>query len=94
MEVATDLALAGASDALEDTLDYGRLITEVAALVNQSECNLLERLATKIADAVAAFDGVKGVTVTVGKQEVPVDEEVSGVSVRIERAARGTGEHG
>lgn len=94
MEVVTDLAAAGASDALEDTIDYDRLVTEVAALVNQSECNLLERLATKIADAVAAISGVQGVTVTVGKQDVPVDEEVAGLAVRIVRAAKGTGEHG
>lgn len=94
MEVATDLTAAGASDDLGDTLDYDRLIADVAALVNKSECNLLERLATKIADLVAARSGVRGVTVTVGKQDVPVDEEVSSVAVRIERAAGGTGEDG
>lgn len=89
IDIARDLSAAGSSDMLEDTIDYDGLVTEVAALVRASECNLLERLAVKIADQVAAKQGVSGVTVRVGKQHVPVDEEVSSISVSIERGSLG-----
>jgi dihydroneopterin aldolase len=89
LEIAGDLAAAGSSDSLDDTIDYDGLVTEVAALVRASECNLLERLASQIADRVAAKPGVSGVTVRVGKQHVPVDEEVSSISVSIERGSLG-----
>lgn len=85
IDIATDLGPSGTSDALEDTIDYDGLVTEVAALVRTSECNLLERLAAKIAAEVSAKRGVTGVTVRVKKQHVPVDEEVSAISVTIER---------
>lgn len=83
--VSKDLEAAGASDALADTIDYDGLVNEVSALVRASECNLLERLASLIVDQVSAKQGVAGVTVRVKKQHVPVDEEVSAISVTIER---------
>ena len=89
IEIATDLSKAASSDALEDTIDYDSLVGEVAALVRGEECNLLEHLASKISDQVSAKPGVTGVTVRVGKQHVPVDEEVSSVSVSIERGSLG-----
>ena len=89
IDVATDLSSAGSTDSLDDTIDYGGLVTEVAALVRGSECNLLERLASKIAEQVSAKQGVSGVTVRVGKQHVPVNEEVSSISVSIGRGSLG-----
>lgn len=85
VEVATDLARAGRSDDLADTIDYDQLTTKVAALVRQSECHLLESVATQIAGLVSALPGVFGVTVSVLKQVAPVDEEVSGIAVQITR---------
>lgn len=87
IEMERDLSAASESDSLDDTIDYGSLIDEVAALVRASECNLLEHLAANIADKVAAKPEVSGVTVRVGKQHVPVDEEVSSVSVSIGRGS-------
>ncbi len=89
LELISDLSVAGASDALVETIDYDGLVDEVAALVRSSECNLLERLASKVADHVSAKQGVTGVTVRVGKQHVPVDEVVSSISVSIERGSLG-----
>jgi FolB domain-containing protein len=89
VEVATDLGAAGRSDDLDETIDYDALVTEVAKLVRTSECNLLERLAANIADEVSGKSGVRGVTVRVKKQHAPVDEEVSGISVYIERGSLG-----
>lgn len=89
IDIERDLAAAGASDSLEDTIDYDGLVNEVAALARASECNLLEALASKIADRVADKDGVTGVTVKVGKGHVPVDEEVSSISVSVGRGSLG-----
>ena len=89
IEIERDLSAAGASDALVDTIDYDGLVDEVAALVRSTECNLLEALASRIADRVADKDGVTGVTVRVGKGHVPVDEEVSSISVSIGRGSLG-----
>ncbi|MBW4693518.1 MAG: dihydroneopterin aldolase [Lyngbya sp. HA4199-MV5] len=47
-----DLAVAGQSDRLSDTLDYRSIIASVQTLVKTSKFTLLERLATAIADAV------------------------------------------
>lgn len=85
LEITTDHSRAAASDSLTDTIDYDALITAVSELVRKSECNLLERLGSDIAGLVADWSGVDGVTVTVGKQDVPVNEEVDSVSVQIHR---------
>lgn len=89
IRISKDLSMAGSSDAIEDTVDYDGLVNEVAAFTRASECNLLERLAAQIADQVSAKQGVSGVTVRVKKQHVPVDEEVSAISVTIERGLHG-----
>lgn len=89
IEIARDLTAAGASDSLEETIDYDGLVNEVAALARTSECKLLERLASKIADQVADKEGVAGVTVRVGKEHVPVNEEVSSISVSVGRGTLG-----
>lgn len=89
IEIATDLSSPASSDSLEDTIDYDGLVNDVAALVRATERRLLERLASEIAELVAAKPSVSGVTVRVGKQHVPVDEEVSSISVTVGRGSLG-----
>ena len=88
IELSVDLMCPGRSDDLVDTVDYDALVNEVAALVRSGERKLLERLADEIAELLSAKNGVAGVTVEVMKQHVPVKEEVSGISVRVERGTR------
>lgn len=85
IELAVDLSTAGETDDLRDTIDYDDLTTSVANLVRQSECRLLERLASQIGDQVSALRGVRGVTVSVMKKQVPVEEEVGGIAISISR---------
>ena len=85
IQLSTDLSRPGLSDDLGDTIDYDALVNEVAGLVRTGERNLLEKLAEEIASLLSAKTGVSGVTVEVMKQHVPVLEEVSGISVRVER---------
>lgn len=85
LDVVTDLRPAGLSDDLNDTVDYGVLVGEVARLVEDSNCALLEHLAENIAAHIASINGVNGVTVEVAKESPPLEQEVGTVAVRIER---------
>ena len=76
---------AGASDELDDTVDYATVIDAVVAVVRDESYQLLERLATRIAEVCRADDRVTGVVVTVRKLEPPVPHDLDHVGVRIER---------
>jgi len=62
-----DLSAAGRSDRLEDTVDYGRLASRLAALVEASSFRLLEALAEAVAAACLQEPRVRRVEVTVEK---------------------------
>jgi len=85
VELLVDLAAAGESDALADTVDYGALCSAVSRIVAQEHYQLLERLAERIAEVCRADPRVRGVVVEVRKLEPPVQARVDHVGVRIER---------
>jgi dihydroneopterin aldolase len=85
IELMVDLAMAGRTDALGDTVDYGTLATGVARLVEEGHYRLLEALAARIAEACRADPRVVGVIVTVRKLRPPVGAMLEHVAVRIER---------
>lgn len=63
----TDLRAAATSDRIEDTVDYKELKKRVLALVEQSEFNLIERLAEQIATLCLEAKQVQRVDVTLDK---------------------------
>jgi dihydroneopterin aldolase len=81
-----DLAKPGQSDQLDDTLDYGRLANEVREVVGGESHRLIERVATRVAEAVLADERVDRVMVTIHKPTAPVDVALDDVSVTVERA--------
>lgn len=81
-----DTRPAAASDAVEDTVHYGELAEEVAAIVAGDPVDLLETLGQRIADAALAHDRVHAVRVTVHKPEAPIPLSFADVSVTIRRA--------
>ena len=85
LELLVDLAPAGESDALTDTVDYGALCDAVSRVVATEHYQLLERLAARIAEICRADPRVQGVIVEVRKLEPPVRARVDHVGVRIER---------
>lgn len=85
VELAVDLSMAGASDQLEDTVDYSAVAESVSRVVESERYALIERLATRIADVCQSDERVRGVAVTVRKLHPPLRVMVSHVSVRIER---------
>ena len=62
-----NLARAGRSDAVEDTVDYEAVNKAVINLVENSEYMLVEALAQAIADVCLSFGGVEQVNVIVEK---------------------------
>ena len=87
VEAFLDTGPAGKTDDLAKTVDYGEMVAEIARLVRETQVQLLETLAERIADLVLAEDAVTRVEVEVGKEHPPVTEQVGGISVRIERPA-------
>jgi dihydroneopterin aldolase len=86
LDLTVDLAPAGASDELADTVDYGAVCGQVAAIVGVGHVALLERLAARVADAVLAVDGrVAAVDVTIRKLRPPVPHDLATSGVRIVR---------
>lgn len=85
LELSVDLAPAGRSDALSDTVDYDALAVKVVQIVEAGGCALLEALAVRIAEACRADPRVQAVIVTVRKVRPPVPVDVEHVAVRIER---------
>jgi dihydroneopterin aldolase len=86
VDITADLARAGASDELADTVDYGAVVAAVEQVATTLQPQLLERLAQCIADAVLALDArASSVTVAVRKLDPPVPQELNTSGVRIAR---------
>lgn len=88
LDVVCDLAPAGASDALDDTIDYGALTATIESIVTGGNPYLLERLAALIADAVLVDERIGSVTVSVRKLRPPVPQTMSTSGVSISRGRR------
>jgi dihydroneopterin aldolase len=85
LELAVDLASAGTSDALADTVDYGAIADAVRRVVADEHHQLLERLAARIAEVCRADARVQSVVVEVRKLQPPIAGLIDYVGVRIER---------
>ncbi|MGI8810312.1 MAG: dihydroneopterin aldolase [Acidimicrobiales bacterium] len=90
LDLTADLSVAGRSDILADTVDYGAVVAAVERVVTGERHRLLERLATRIADDVLALDlRITSVTVTVRKLRPPVPVDLASAGVTITRDAGG-----
>lgn len=86
--VVADLARAGRSDDIADTIDYGALATRVAGIISSTSFHLLEALAQHIADDVLADERALEVHVTVAKLRPPIACDLRDVRVSIQRSQR------
>lgn len=87
LDVEADLSVAGSSDHLSDTIDYGGLCELVQRTIRgNGHVALLEALAERTAGAVLASDGrVTGVTVWIRKLRPPVPQDLGTSGVRVTR---------
>lgn len=87
LDVEADLTAAGRTDDLHDTIDYGRLCADVAAVAETEQFGLLERFAQRVADVVLADPKVDAVTVSIRKLRPPVPQHLESSGVRIRRTS-------
>jgi dihydroneopterin aldolase len=86
VDIDADLAKAGVTDELADTIDYGALVAAAEHVALTLQPQLLEHLADRIAHAVLDVDDrADVVTVTVTKLEPPVPQRLATSGVRVTR---------
>lgn len=87
LDLELDLSVAGRSDALSDTVDYGAVSVAVAQIISTERHQLLEKLAHRIAESLLADPKIAGVGVNIRKVRppVPVDLATSGVAIHRSR---------
>jgi dihydroneopterin aldolase len=86
VDMAVDVAAAGRTDILADTVHYGDVSTAIAKVVTGEQHRLLERLATRVADDVLHVDDrITSVTVTVRKLRPPLPVDLAWAAVSITR---------
>lgn len=68
LEMSADIRRAAASDAIEDTLDYKKVAKRLLAFVGDSQFQLVETLAERIAQVVVTEFDVAWVRVRLNKQ--------------------------
>lgn len=83
--LSVDLAPAGASDDLADTVNYGEVGAAALARIEGEPFDLIERLAHVIAEDALAHVAVDEVTVTVHKPQAPVGVAFGDVTVSVTR---------
>ena len=86
LDLVVDLAPAGITDALEDTVDYGVLVDRVRAEIEGEPRNLIESLAERIAGFCLEDSRVRRAVVTVHKPKAPVAGNVADIAVSIDRS--------
>lgn len=86
LEMRADIARAAASDRLEDTLNYKAVAKRVIAFVEDSEFQLIETLAERIAGLLTEEFGIPWCRVTLDKGGAVRGSK--GVGVVIERGSR------
>lgn len=84
-----DLAEAGASDDLADTVDYGALAEGAAAVVAGPPRRLIEAVAAEVAQRVLDDERVTAVEVTLHKPQAPITVPFDDVAVVVRRSREG-----
>ncbi len=82
LELAVDLAPAGRSDQLADTLDYGVLIAALQRQASRIRCHTLERYSQCILELIAERHGPLAVRLELRKCAAPVPGFNGSVAIR------------
>ncbi len=85
VELEADLSRAGASDRIEDTIDYRRLHAIAKAVIEGASAHLVEALAERIADRALELPGATAVSVRVAKVP-PRMQPIESASVIVARS--------
>ncbi len=83
--IETDVRNAGRTDDLEQTVNYGAALALAAKVVELETTELLEKVASRIAEEILGMARVDAVEVTVRKLRPPVPEDVATTGIWIRR---------
>jgi 7,8-dihydroneopterin aldolase/epimerase/oxygenase len=83
-----DLSVAARSDDVADTLHYGELAGYAAGVVAGEPRDLIETVATEIADGVMSRWAPLAVEVTIHKPQAPIPLEFADVAVTVRRSVK------
>lgn len=84
-DIYLDLQGAGASDRIEDTVDYSQISALISRIITAPPCDLLEKVATQIAEETLELENVQAVRICLHKPEAPLGLEKQDVKVTIWR---------
>lgn len=86
LRMTVDLAAAGQSDRIEDTLDYRSVITAVKEIISLSKFDLVEKLAETIIATVLSFDKVQQVELKLHKPGAPIPDFSGKITIELTRS--------
>lgn len=87
-----ELAEAARTDKVADTLDYGELATRVAAIVGGKSRDLIETVATEVAEDLMRWSAsLHAAEVTIHKPSAPIPLAFDDVAVTIRRSRKRMG---
>jgi 7,8-dihydroneopterin aldolase/epimerase/oxygenase len=85
LRLSLDLATAGQSDAIEDTLDYRSVIVDVKEIVSTAKFSLVEKLAETIVTRVLKYDRVQQVELKLHKPAAPIPDFGGRITIELIR---------
>ena len=80
-----DLAPAGQTDRIEDTLDYRSIISAVKEIIATAKYALVEKLAETIVTTVLAYDMVQQVELKLHKPGAPIPDFGGKITIELTR---------
>lgn len=87
-ECSTDLMIPCASDRVEDTVSYAKIVKTLTRVMTENKYDLIERAAQVCADAILwEYPAIVGVKLTLKKPQAPIHAEFDYMAVEIERHA-------
>lgn len=86
IEASVDLSTPCATDNVDDTVSYAKMIKTVRRVAQSQKDDLIERVAQRIIDALfEEYEKIQVIRITVMKPEAPIKAEFDYVAVQIER---------
>ena len=83
----TDLSVAAASDRLDDTVSYAKILKRATAVLSEERFDLLEAAAMRVIRVLFdEFAPLNRITVCLQKPQAPIHAEFSWVGVEISRS--------
>lgn len=86
IEASVDLTKPCATDNVDDTVSYAKMIKTIRRVAQSQKDDLIERVAQRIIDALfEEYKKIQTIKITVMKPEAPIKAEFDYVAVEIER---------